>query len=40
MQDAVGGPPHVAIAEENGNVVAVRLWLGDDGTNEHEMRVT
>ncbi len=29
-QDEVGGPPRVALAEENGQVIAVRLYGGPD----------
>lgn len=29
-QDEVGGPPRVAVAEENGQVIAVRLYGGPD----------
>jgi hypothetical protein len=35
-QDGVGGPPRVAVVEENGQIIAVRLYLGDDADEEND----
>lgn len=30
LQDEVGCPPRIAVAEENGQVIAVRFFMGDE----------
>lgn len=38
-QDEVGGPPRVSVAEENGEVVAVRIHGGEDEEDEEDEEV-
>jgi len=35
-QDEVGGPPRVSVAEEDGQIVAVRIHGGEDEEDEEE----
>ena len=35
-QEAVGGPPRISVAEENGQAVAVRIHGGGDEDEEDE----
>lgn len=34
IQDSIGGPPAIALAEKDGQVVAIKLWRGDAETKE------
>ncbi|KAL6900029.1 hypothetical protein GGI43DRAFT_406137 [Trichoderma evansii] len=33
-QDCIGGPPGLAVAEKDGQVVAIKLWMDDDELDE------
>jgi hypothetical protein len=32
-QDSVGGPPYIAVARENGQAIAIKLYAGEDAPN-------
>lgn len=33
-QDSIGGPPAIALAEKDGQVVGIKLWCDDDEIEE------